>query len=100
MKWLSASMRRGRCAPFNWLLLSATLLPGLAALITATWASYRRERTGLEQGMLHTARALSQSVDREVLGQPAALSAPTDRLRRLLAAQNLPADWTVGVMNR
>ncbi len=92
-------MRRGRCA-FNWFLFFAALVPGLAAVITATWASYRRERTGLEQGMLHTARALPETVDREVLGAQTSLATPADRLRRMLAAQNLPADWAVGVMDR
>ncbi len=100
MKWLSASMRRGRCAPFNWLLLFVTLLPGLAALATATWASYRRERAGLEQGMLHTARALSETVDREVIGAQSALSTSADRLQRMLVAQNLPADWAAGIVDR
>jgi len=92
-------MRRGRCAPFNWLLLFVTLLPGLAALATATWASYRRERAGLEQGMLHTARALSETVDREVIGAQTTLSTSADRLQRMLVAQNLPAHWSVCVVS-
>src|SRR5689334_13746324 len=100
MEWISASMRRGRCAPFNWLLLFTTLLPGLVALVLATWASHRRERAGLEQGMLHTARALSQVVDREILGAQTTPSASADRLERMLADQHLPADWAAGVMDR
>ncbi len=93
-------MARRRCATFNWLLFFAALLPGLAALIIATWSSYRRERTDLEQGMLHTARALSETVDHEMLNAQSTPARPPDRLQRMLAAQNLPADWMVIVVDR
>ena len=54
------------------------------ALVMATWTSYRRERASLEQGMLHTARALSGAIDREILGAQYALQglAVTDDLDR------------------
>ena len=61
-------------ARFNWLILAA-VVPGLAALVMATWTSYRRERADLEQSMLYTARTLSEAVDREVFGAQATLEA-------------------------
>src|SRR5882757_1749810 len=61
-----------RNARFNWLIL-ASVLPGLAILIMVSWTSYRRERADLEQGTLHTARTLSEAVDREIFSAEMAL---------------------------
>jgi signal transduction histidine kinase len=51
------------------------MLLGLVVLSVAGWTSYRRERTDLEQGMLHTTRALSETIDREALGAQTTLEA-------------------------
>ncbi len=61
-----------RNARFNWLIL-ASVLPGLAILVMVSWTSYRRERADLEQGTLHTARTLSEAVDREIFSAEMAL---------------------------
>jgi len=56
----------------SWLVLAA-VLPGLMVLLLVSWTSYRRERGNLEQGTLHTARTLSEAVDREILSAETAL---------------------------
>ncbi len=51
----------------HWLFLAA-IIPGLLGLVVSVVVSYQRERDDLNNRTLQTARALSQAVDRELLG--------------------------------
>jgi signal transduction histidine kinase/CheY-like chemotaxis protein/PAS domain-containing protein len=63
---------RGAGLKLHWLIL-AVILPGLIGLVLAIVMSHRRAHENLDEHVLQTARALTQAVDREIIGAQNAL---------------------------
>ncbi|MBL8489897.1 MAG: PAS domain S-box protein, partial [Rhodocyclaceae bacterium] len=66
-------LRMVRGARSRWL-FPVALLPGIAALLILSYATYTHEQADLELGTLQTARALAQAVDAELAGAQAILA--------------------------